>query len=44
MVMMMMMMMMMMTDSANDQGSFSFALKKPECVAETNVNGFHYLF
>ena len=28
----------------NDQGSFLFALKKPECVAETNVNGFHYFF
>ena len=29
-------------DSDNDQGSFLFALKKPECVAETNANGFYF--
>ena len=29
---------------SNDQGSFLFALKKPDCVAETNVNGFYYFF
>lgn len=29
-------------DSDNDQGSFLFILKKPECVAETNVNGFYF--